>query len=53
MSRRAARRLALAVLALAAVVLVAVFGLAGSSGVAGRRRARAAPRTAVRAPRPR
>jgi cytochrome c biogenesis protein CcmG, thiol:disulfide interchange protein DsbE len=36
MSRRAARRLALALLALAAVVLAAVFGLAGSSGVAGR-----------------
>ena len=36
MSRRAARRLAVAVVALAAVALAAVFGLAGSKGVRGR-----------------
>ncbi|HUH79845.1 MAG TPA: TlpA disulfide reductase family protein [Solirubrobacteraceae bacterium] len=36
MSRRAARRLAVALVAVAAVVLVAVFGLAGTSGTRGR-----------------
>ena len=48
MSRRAVRRVALAVLALAAIALVAVFGLAGTKGVAGRGAPRAAPRTARR-----
>ena len=47
MSRRAARRLALALLAVVAVVLVAVFGLAGTSGVVRPCRTRAAERTAV------
>lgn len=37
MSRRAARRLALALVAVAALVLFAVFGLAGTSGVRGRK----------------